>query len=395
MKLQYIDTFSYHTGHLQFNASLLVMLSLIYDKKRISYLSGNNSAKELYKLLKGRYTLKNVKHKSIFVFPGNHKYALLMRYIISAITNIIILILSSPNTILIYNFNNVFSLRLINLINKILNRKILICCHGEMELMTKDTIGKGFLHKLLAFLIKDFFIKRRKIQQNIYFIVLGDSTKKNIEKILTEEQAKKIISIDHSYIFSQSTGTNDNYTNKRTINIGTVGIFNKSKGADAFVDLAAQIKNPIISLSITGQISYNIDILTKLKIDLPSNLGSSPLEQDEFNLRIRNLDFILFLYPPDSYTMAASGAILDAINMQKPIIAITNSYFNYIFNKFGNIGFLGSNLQDIIYYINHLQKTKVDNHTFSPINYTNIQKLLQPENLKDDLKNKLSNIKYY
>lgn len=68
-----------------------------------------------------------------------------------------------------------------------------------------------------------------------------------------------------------------------------------------------------------------------MNIDLPNNLGKGFVPRDELEARVKKLDFILYLYPTDSYQLMASGAILDALSLQKPIIALKNDYFDYIF----------------------------------------------------------------
>ena len=45
--------------------------------------------------------------------------------------------------------------------------------------------------------------------------------------------------------------------------------------------------------------------------------------------------------------MTASGAFTDAVNFEKPIIAIRNEFFDYYFKKFGNIGYLFDNIDDM------------------------------------------------
>ena len=38
---------------------------------------------------------------------------------------------------------------------------------------------------------------------------------------------------------------------------------------------------------------------------------------------------------------------MDAISFEKPVIAIKNDFFEYYFNKFGNIGYLFDNVNDM------------------------------------------------
>jgi hypothetical protein len=43
------------------------------------------------------------------------------------------------------------------------------------------------------------------------------------------------------------------------------------------------------------------------------------------------------LYDTNGYKLTASGSILEAIWNEKPIIALSNEYFKYLFDKYGEI----------------------------------------------------------
>ena len=62
----------------------------------------------------------------------------------------------------------------------------------------------------------------------------------------------------------------------------------------------------------------------------------------------------MLLYNRESYKLTASGAILEAIWNLKPIFAIKNAYFEYLFNKFGNIGELFDDVENLSNYLNNL-----------------------------------------
>lgn len=382
MDVKYIDSFSNSTAHLQFNASFLTMISKLYDK--VIYYSGRSSMKEVEELLRvNDIELKNIQKHNIIVISGNSRFSLFLRYLVSAFNNIIFLLFSKKNDILIYNYNNLFSLRLLNLLNAILNRKIMVCCHGELELLTDIQCNGGFLFKVLRLLIKDFF--RHTIQDNIFFIVLGDIILKNLHYYLNEEQLNHFISIDHPYIFSEKI---DIRTKSNFLNIGTVGVFSKSKGGDSLIELIENINNPNIKYSITGRILYDKRKIIKYKIDTIESAYKESIPQSIFMERISQLDYILFFYKQDSYRITASGAILDAINLRKPILAIKNEYFCYLFNKIGILGVLFDSVSEMSNYIKENGyknlKYKSEDYDFKKIQYS-----LSPEHQADLLYKKL------
>ncbi len=389
MRFKYIDTFSYKTAHLQINASLLVMLSRI--GKEVIYYAGKDSMAEVYSLFaKNNVEVLNVQANSIFVYRGNNRLSLLMRYLISAFINLVLLICSHKNDVIIYNFDNLFSLRLINAVNAIIKRKVLICCHGELELLSDVVEEGGGLAKCLRYLARDFFLKRRKIQDRVYFMVLGDVILKNLHSYLTEEQLKKFISVDHPYIFIKQPQDTNKTKRDEGLHIGTVGAFSQIKGADLFVKIVSEVKNPSVHFSITGRIFYPMERLEQLGVDTAIDADKKALSQEIYNERISRLDYILFLYSPKSYRITASGAVMDAINLKKPIIALKNDYFCYLFEKYGSFGRLFKNLEEMTAFLSDQSNTQKENLQF--YNFEKIQDLMSPQYIAKDLHSELKHI---
>ena len=78
---------------------------------------------------------------------------------------------------------------------------------------------------------------------------------------------------------------------------------------------------------------------------------------EERDILISNATYSIYTYSLNSYKLIASGAFLDAINFEKPMIAIKNDYMNYYFEKYGNLGYLCDSYEElkdrIIYLINN------------------------------------------
>lgn len=391
MKIRYIDTFSHKTAHLQINASLLVMLSKI--GKEVIYYAGKDSMAEVYSLLaKSNVEIVNVQANSIFVYRGDNRISLLIRYLISAFMNLILLVRSHKNDVIVYNYNNLFSLRLINAVNGIVKRKVLICCHGELELLSDAVEEGGGLAKCLRYLARDFFLKRRKIQDRVYFMVLGDVILKNLHSYLTEEQLKKFISVDHPYIFTKYIDKTEKEQHNNSLYVGTVGVFSQAKGGDLFIKIVSNVRNADVRFSITGRVYYSMELLNNLGIDVAPDAHRKPLPMELYNERIKRLDYILFLYNQNSYRITASGAVMDAINLRKPIIALENDYFCYLFKKYGSFGRLFKSLEEMNAFLSKelvVQKAEVNLYDFEKI-----QKSMSPEHIAGDLYNKLKRIEF-
>ena len=383
-RIKYIDTICTNSMHIIFNATLLAICKNI-SPDIIFYAQKENQTKILEALKENTIPINSIKKKCIFLFEGNTKYKHIFNFFISFFYNICFIFFSSKNDILIFNYNNLLSIRIINFINKICKRKIIIFCHGEMEFLKKNMREYALFNKLLLLLGKNFFLNKRiSIERNIIFFVLGDSILFNLKRILPNNIYGSFHSIDHPYFFRKRSFVGEKKSD--LIKIGTIGIFSKQKGADDFCSICEAVNNPNVKFSITGKIFYDIKKLMSLQVDLPKDNGSSMLARKELEERADKLDFILFLYPNSSYELIASGAVLDAINIKKPILALKNNYFNYLFDKFGAFGYLAESVQELILIIETIEKK---NRIFD---FDTIQNNLNVKNITKSFKDKLSKI---
>lgn len=388
MQIKYIDTLCTDGNHLLFNASLLAMLQKKINKI-ILYGEKCNANDEINILKENQIDTNNIDVKNIWLPIAKSRLSNFLLYLCSFFYNLWFIIIAKKTDILVFNYNNMLAVRAMNILNKIFHRKILIFCHGEMEYLIADYSFFGPFNRLLFKLGRSFFLNKKiHIEKNIKFVVLGDSILKNIKKTTPSNISSSFITIDHSYFFKKDIKNKDTFSD--SIKIGTVGLFYKKKGADEFCYLVSLVNNNKIKFSITGKIFYALDKLKKLNIDLPNNLGKGIVPRDELEARVKKLDFILYLYPTDSYQLMASGAILDALSLQKPIIALKNDYFDYIFKKFGEFGFLFESVEKIADFLNDNNLKSTQNS----FDYQSIQNRLSISTISEELNESLKKIKF-
>ena len=111
------------------------------------------------------------------------------------------------------------------------------------------------------------------------------------------------------------------------------------------ISLFIKKNNLDIQVNHIGRIFDDV-ILDKKMICCPFS-SNKLIPRNDFINKIAELDYILFLYPQNSYKFTASGAIFDAFLLGKPIIALQNDYFNYLFEKAGSVGFLLDNIESL------------------------------------------------
>lgn len=137
-----------------FNASLLSMCSIVFDN--VTYLAGKDSSNNVTRIAE-KHLRNNVDRRYCFVWKGNGRWNFLMRFVTGALQNFRFLLVSSKDVTLIFNYNNLFALRLLNWLNKYARRNVLVFCHGELEALSSDINKAGLLSRLLNKLAKNFF----------------------------------------------------------------------------------------------------------------------------------------------------------------------------------------------------------------------------------------------
>lgn len=365
-----VDSTCFDNWHLHFNSQLIEILSNIASI--VEYRGVQNIGNH-----------QNIRHKKLYVVKGTKKSVIIWRFFFTLLNDLWQLIVTPYDEIIVYSFDATVSVRLLNMFNKILRKRVIMFRHGSMEMLQTNPSGKGFFYRFENNLTKQFFFNKNiKISESLYFFVLGDVILKNLSDLLPKDKIKHFYSIDHPYDFNRNVLIKE-IEKKSKLYIGTVGVFNEYKGGKSFLQLAKILNEKglnNVNLSVSGKIEFDVKILQSAGIDLPSNQGETMLSVEELKKRIDQLDFILYFYPSDTYRLTASGAIFDAINRKRPIIAMRNDYFEYIFNKFGPIGYLVdsvSEMADIIYRISTNTEKHVD------YDFEQIQKLLSADTLKE------------
>lgn len=121
----------------------------------------------------------------------------------------------------------------------------------------------------------------------------------------------------------------------------------KEKGSDNLIKLSQlldkEIKEKKIILQSIGKVE--IENYSSYK-NINWIGGAEMLSREEFEKQIEQLDYILYLYPINSYKLTASGAIMDALKLQKPIISLENDFFNELLKDHA-IGYLKKSVEDL------------------------------------------------
>lgn len=368
----YVDSNSYGHFHETFNSASLKSFALISEK--IKYYAHRTSKENVVKILEE--TIPNLEYHSLYFPNENSKTKYLFKLLLTAIYNIYFVIKLDKNDVLVFNFNNLVALKLINFLNKYFKSNIIVICHGEMQALLPSNKSR-FSKKILS----SFFMNDRLvISENLYFMVLSQSVYFNLLNILTSEKSSHIVFTEHPYIFKKH---HEIKTNCNVLRIGTIGTMAISKGLDDLIFLEKSLKeNTQVELSIIGTFYDGFDKLQNSKIHYYSstNRKAQLMDRNLMNSKIKELDYALFLYPNENYKLIASGAIFDAIDNNIPIIAYKIDYFLHLEKEYGSIGYLVNNKYELINLIKNISET-----SSVVLNYDIIKKELSPEKVSEQI----------
>jgi hypothetical protein len=227
-----------------------------------------------------------------------------------------------------------------------------IILHGELEFLKFEKKRKSifFLGIILKIAI-DLSSKKTK------YIVLGDNIKKSLHGLISQRALKRTYSILHPYNFFVDDYLKNFKGNDSKLTIGAIGTQMLSKNSNYIYSLAIFFKDDVIQGKVNfitiGRVMPELD---PFQTELVNNIYSDTfVSQKNFELEISKLDFIIFFYDNSSYQLCASGAIFEAIRLDIPIISIKNDFFQWLFNTYGEMGFLCDNLEEIQLVINDLK----------------------------------------
>lgn len=342
-EIKLIDYFGIKTLHEMINTCLVIICSHIFSK--VTYISGKSSNVNIKKLYiqKNNNEINNVIFKSIPICKKDTSLGALFRTIHGFFITLIEYICTKKTTVLMYVYTNPLSFPIILILNIIFRKDIIFTMHGELELQKKRVplYKPAALYKHLYKIGFKYLIRRSPA----YILVLGKSIQDNLCSIYPQLNGQ-IITINHPYFFNQSI-RKQTQRNHTPLIIGTIGVMKKEKGFKNLIELSNILKNEIeekrLIIKSIGKVEVE-NYHANRTIEWIG--GNDVLPREEFEKQIEQLDYILYLYPSNSYKLTASGAIMDAIKLQKPIISLKNDFFCELLKDYP-IGYLKCSIEEL------------------------------------------------
>jgi len=352
-----IETIRYSEEHAPFNAAFSALLLKAFPDQSISVYAHSSHIDNISKILEKNGTpLQLVNFQHTYVYPHQNKsFKILICYLISLFQDIRLL-LKAKNGILFYTSANPVSLYFIKLANLLVRKKVFLVLHGELEYLNKDNDKIHlFPHNLIRKWYRLVFWKL--LNKNIKCLVLGENIYNNIQKIRKKPfSTSNFVVIDHPYFYPEHQCSHELVTDQnQPLCVGTIGHTAVAKNSHKLFELAEQMAVSIamgkINFKIIGNISKDMSPFLNPYVDVQSKKYFMP--RDQYEKEVNSLSYIIFFYSDAQYQFIASGVFFDAIAFEKPIIALHNSFFDYYFGKYNDIGYLCHDLREMQEVLTH------------------------------------------
>jgi hypothetical protein len=232
---------------------------------------------------------------------------------------------------------------------------VFVFLHGELQhLSSKQSLSHKLdgLAQLMLYKFDSIF------KSNYKFVVISEFVYEKL-CLRVNSALPNFISMDLPYYYGKeiSQGSTDIFTG---LTISTVGVNSRNKNshflnfiADAF---SKEIINEKLKLFIIGR---NENIKFNKLIDVPDLGKHHLLDQEAYSNRILQSDLLVFFNEDDKYNLISSGSYFDCIKYRKPMIALKNTQWEYNFKRFGAIGKLFDNVDEMNDYIKKILDEKV------------------------------------
>lgn len=274
------------------------------------------------------------------------------------VKNIVFLSLSSPTMAFVKKY----------LKYNPIQAKVFFTLHGDIQWLIQEKLGMSerFFRSLI-----------RKNLSNVcegnYFVVYGKTIKDKLLTIFPQIDSQ-LLSLEHPFL----TKSNLSKAISDIYRVGAFGVISRHKNSHKIIELAElmQEKNPLIKFRLVGKV---IDHLPYKNAAVTVIGGTDFLTRQDYEREIEGTAWLMYLYEDRNYELIASGAFLDAILYQKPIICLRNSFFQHIFTTY-EIGIIVDSIEELSEALIKLF-LRVDLQEFYALCQANIQRYSRDNDL--------------
>lgn len=274
---------------------------------------------------------------------------------------------------------------------------VIACLHGDLDFLYFPT---SLYEKYNA----RVHMKLLKLKADRFrFLLLNKIAK----KILVKDgylNAAEAIEIEHPYseLSKEYSPVTLSGLPLKVAHIGSMEL--RRKNSHFTYELARQLKDKIenkqleveaIGLITPSVVPYKNKWVTEIvgneQDDKPKYLTRAQYED-----ALAGIHFSLFFLPEHEYVFRASGAIVDTIIFEKPVITLRHPYFDYLFREAGNVGFMVESIEEMNTLLDQISSDPAsfaDTYQMQCANLKLFKEKLSIDNIAADLKAQIGNFR--
>jgi len=398
--INYIDQTSEKGHHMVFNSSMIKVLQICFPKHQLLYWGIESNQQATLELLTKEeiqncniqpinYT--NTKSSSFFVkglffvnkeiTRAKHFYKVLKQ--------------TTPNDVVVLSITTFTSFLVFKILHYFIKSpKTFAVLHGDIDFLYH---ANSKIEKVNAWFHKRIFKIKSK---DFNYIVLNKISKQKLCKDGFLNPGE-VIEINHPY----SNLNHDIEINLSSglLQLGHIGSMEVERKNSHFLYQLAhrfqkEIENKTLQFETIGLITPNIiPFKNNWVIECVGN--SKPekpdyLTREEYEKYVAQLHFTLFFIDIHQYIFRTSGAIIDTIAFQKPIIAFKHPYFDYLISKVGPIGYFVDTIDqmaEVLHTISNAVPQTARDYSLFTNNLAQLKELFGVQSVAADLAQQLNN----
>jgi glycosyltransferase involved in cell wall biosynthesis len=335
-------------AHVPFNAGLLATISAAFPNEKISFYGAVAHLEELKKEVGQEFADSISWNPIVPPAPGSlyrdrfFRELNILRDLLATgsrhPTSRLILTSAYPSTVLALKVARLFIYKRL---------PVQVVLHG-----LTGVVGKRYRHPNRRFQdMRTALTLLRNTQ--IQYLVLEESIRDTVIMNLSG-LSHKVEALDHP--ISPAKMDFDEIKLNEPIRFGFLGLADKAKGFPLFLELANHVTEKFghrAEFHVVGRFPCNGGEVDGIAA-LTTKPGYTFMSRDDFLKAVSSLHFVVLPHQAASYTLAASGILLDAIALEKPVIASKIPIFEAMFTKHGDIGYLFNNTAELLEIVSRI-----------------------------------------
>lgn len=281
--------------------------------------------------------------------------------------------------LVIFLSSKIFANIIIKLIARISHKtKVISMIHGELSILSAK-VSWNIRRLMSKMALKTLLILNSKYSNSMTLMLISDFVYSELSNYF-DFTLKNILHSDLPYVYEEKVQLENRFN--RSLRFATIGVNSITKNSHLINDVSDYFKQELINeemkLSIVGRIE---GFVPNENISTIGVEEGQLIDELEYSKKLNSSDVFLF-FNDDSYNLVSSASYFEAIAYGKPILALKNKQWQYNFDKYGEIGFLFDNLDEMKSVIKKLivNPSILDDIKANLIKAKQISSILNPNN---------------